>query len=283
MALIVTPGPVPQDGTRIRIAEEMTAFVQGTDITGFGKDNFVDAPIDFVISATDPPATDSRTRGTFWFARGEGTLYNWQAEPIQSGNFSPSEAGSNVSQAHWISVSNRKEIMVKSRWGWAAGEKIQMNGAISEWKMSQSELIDGQSRFTMVMSSTSPTNNATGEGMDFVDAVGLTQAAQCDPFFTTKEAAVDGQYAIVVDCGFADVKVAGPGSNGVHPQVAMHSADADPHYTLVSTGATGWNNTSCVVGMIAESSASNAERLLQVLVYAQSSNIVRPTGNLYSV
>ena len=124
MALRITPGPLPADGARIKIEQVMTSFVQGTDITNFGPTEFSDGPVGFVVSQTDAPATDTRGRGTMWFARGEGKLYKWTPEPVKSAFWSPSEAGVNQSEALWVAISDRKEAMVKSRFGWGENHLV---------------------------------------------------------------------------------------------------------------------------------------------------------------
>ncbi len=275
--LIITPGPVPADGTRIKIAEEMTAFVQGTNITSFGNDEFAGAPIDFVISATDPPATSARTRATLWFARGEGKLYRWTLEPQKSAFWSPSEAASNTgSEGHWLSLSNRRDMLVKCRWGWGAGEKIRTNTAQSEWKFEQSIGMPDEPRFTLVCSSTSGTEGTAGTGEGFTESIFMTQAAHIDPSFVSLQDGLDGQYLPVCDMGFVDVKVRGPGANGIEPMFGWHVDTDDPHYRLTATGVSAMTNTAAVLACIAESAASSAEQLLQVLFYASSTNMVKP-------
>ena len=110
MSLSITPGPLPPDGSRLSVQQDLDAFLQGTEISGFDLDNFIDSGAAFVVSATEAPATSSRSRGLSWFKRGEGTLYHWLV-------FTPTDGPhSGVTQGKWLAASgSRKEILVEAR------------------------------------------------------------------------------------------------------------------------------------------------------------------------
>lgn len=276
MALIVTPGPLPADGERAKIDDFLTSFVQGTTFTNFGAAEFSDAPIGFMISQTDAPATSVRGRGTVWFARGEGVLYKWTPEPVKSNLFSPSEAGVNTSEAQWVAISNRKEAMVKCRWGWAADEVIRMNTANSEWKFEISERVDDEPRHTLVMASTAGTDGGLNLGFAFDEARFQGHHMHIDPTMIATKAAVDGSYEVVVECGFTRCLVEGPGANDAdHPSPLYHFGHGDPHYRLKSTGATAWTNVAAVLAFCCESAASSREQSLDIFKPATSTNMVK--------
>jgi hypothetical protein len=277
MALIITPGPVPSDGTRIVVEATMTAFIQGTDFTNFGPEEFEGEPVSFVISQTDAPSTDSRTRGTFWFARGDGHMYKWTPEPVRDGNWAPSEAGTNITEFHWVSLSDRKEVMVRCRHGWDAGYKVRGNTQASEWKAEVATAVDGVSRYTLICASTAGSNPSWNAGSDFANAAFMTHAALMDPVFIATTDATDGQYSVVVDCGFVDALVSGPGANGTEPALAWHdSAQVEPHYSLIVSDSSAATNTLARVAFVAESAASAAQQELQVLMMQSISNLVKP-------
>jgi len=278
MTLEVTPGPVPADGTRIVVEDAMRAFIQGTEFTNFGPEEFEGEPVAFVISQTEAPATNLRTRGTLWYARGDGHMYKWTPEPLRDENWAPSEAGSNVSQFQWMSMSDRKEVMVRCRWGWEAGYKVRGNTQASEWKV---ELAQGEDRWTLICASTAGSNTAWNDGLGFGEAAFMTHAALMDPCFIATTDATDGQYSIVVDHGFVDALVCGPGADGANPLMACHvDAQAEPHYALMVTDSSAATNTLARVGFLAESAASASQQKLQILMMPTLTNLVKPaTGS----
>lgn len=81
MALKISPGPLAEDGSRINVAAVLEAFVEGTVISNIDASGLAGGDAALVITQTDAPATDSRTRATLWFARGEGALYKWTGIP----------------------------------------------------------------------------------------------------------------------------------------------------------------------------------------------------------
>ena len=284
MALIITPGPVPADSSRIAVEEVMTAFIQGTSITNFGPDEFEGEPVDFITSSTDPPATSSRGRGTVWFARGTGRLYKWAIEPVQSEFFAPSEAGSNTgSEGHWVAISDRREMLVTARWNVGANERVNISAATSEWRYEISKDISGEPRYTPIVASTAGTDGAAEGGFGFNNAVFLGMHHFVDPFYVAESGIVSAEYGVVVDCGYADVKIQGPGCNGPggRPQLAMHRQDGDPHYALSSENSSAMTTTSAVLGAVCQSAPSNAEQVLLTLLHATSTNFVKASNESF--
>lgn len=279
MTLRITPGPVPSDGQRIVIEDAMRSFIQGTTFTNFGPDEFVGEPVDFVYSNSEPPATNVRTRGTLWFKRGEGRLYRLVVEPVRSEVWAPSEAGANTgSETHWLAMSDRKDQLVKCRWGWAAGERVRINTTQSEWKYEVSQPIADEHRYTPICASTAGTDGGNGLGFDFDNAVFLNHAVLMDPTFIALSDASDGEYAVVVDCGFVDAFVEGPGANGTEPVLGYHLGEAGPHTRLLATNSSAATNTMARVAFVAESAASSAQQLLQVLMMPSLTNFVKPAA-----
>ncbi len=106
MALQITPGPLPEDGVRIKVDTILDAFINNTDARNFGANQFANnQDVNFVVSQTDAPATSIRTAGMLWFARGEGVLYFWDAQQASE------------SLALWVAASNRKEMVVRVQSG----------------------------------------------------------------------------------------------------------------------------------------------------------------------
>jgi len=285
MAIQITPGPLPADGARIKIEEALTAFVQGTTITNFGAEEFEGEPIDFVISQTDAPSTDSRTRGTLWFARGEGKLYKWTPEPVDSGNYFPSEPGTNQSEFQWMAMSDRREQMVRCRWGWGQYERLRPNTTASEWAMTEDV---SQERWSLIMCATAQTDGPvnTGNGdygwvpttMD--ETFHLTHAEFIGPAMISTDTNTDGQYAVVVDCGFATALVNGSGCNGPggRVQLGFHFSDGDPHSVLSISDTSAMTNTSVVIAQVAESFASVTAEAKLVFMLAGESNMSKTSG-----
>lgn len=106
MSLVVSPGPIPDDGDKIVPNNEIRTAVTNTSITNFGADAFVGAQVQFLTSSTQPPATDDRGRSTLWFRRGEGVLYAWDTRPPMTGTSDV------TTPENWLAISNRREIAV---------------------------------------------------------------------------------------------------------------------------------------------------------------------------
>lgn len=100
MALIITPGPLAADGTRITAEGDISDFISNTDVRNIGRaEATAGALLDFVTSATDPPALADRSRSTLWFERGNGRLQKWTLNPT------------GPTGGRWLAVSERKEAL----------------------------------------------------------------------------------------------------------------------------------------------------------------------------
>ena len=105
MALVITPGPLPEDGTEIAVRDTLTEFVNNTNIANIDFSAFQGSKLNLVVSATDPPATELRNRGTLWFKRGQGTLYQWLIDA------NITEANVTNTQGMWRRLSDGREFL----------------------------------------------------------------------------------------------------------------------------------------------------------------------------
>jgi len=117
MALIISPGPLPIDKTRINVENTLTSFILGTKIRNLDVGNF-GGTVNFIYSATDEPATEARSRGLLYFQRGTGRLLQWR-NALQPSGFSTS---SMPPAGLWVSVCDTKDI---------AAQKGGDNGAVN--------------------------------------------------------------------------------------------------------------------------------------------------------
>lgn len=238
MTIEITPGPLPDDGTRINIESVLSAFVSGTQIVNFGVDDFSGGDINFVVSATDPPATDSRTRATLWYKRGEGRLYKWEIFPFPTGT-------SGTTDGAWLAMSDRRDVLVKQVRTVEVGDLLTIAHDADTFKMELAQ--DG--RWTALMQATGST-----------DIVHLL-----DPFYVALT--TDPTYAPAVEWGFCTAKITGTGQL----VYAMRSTDS-PTNVLLATGPSGWTNSTTVVGILSESGASETA---QIFLRAMGTNMVR--------
>lgn len=97
MALIISQGPLPQDGDTVDPSTFLEAWISGTTITNFPVGAFTGGELQFVVSSTDPPATSERTLGMLWFQRGEGILFIY-------------DPASSASRADWMAICGRRDL-----------------------------------------------------------------------------------------------------------------------------------------------------------------------------
>lgn len=107
MAITITQGPLPADGSLVDPSIFLAAWINGTTVVNLPGGAFVGGSLQFVVSSTDVPALAERTVGLLWFARGEGRLYKWDRPDLPS--------GLTYSNADWIPLSDRRML-----WGRAA-------------------------------------------------------------------------------------------------------------------------------------------------------------------
>lgn len=72
MPLIVTVGPLPNNGDRADASTFLEDWINGTSVIGFDNSSF-NSSINFVTTQTNTPALGKRF--AIWFKRGEGTFY----------------------------------------------------------------------------------------------------------------------------------------------------------------------------------------------------------------
>lgn len=77
MSYVVTPGPIPADGSIFDPRGMIPDLVNNTDITGIDAGSFDTSEFTFISSQTDPITDPSR--GFMWFKRGEGQLYIYES------------------------------------------------------------------------------------------------------------------------------------------------------------------------------------------------------------
>jgi hypothetical protein len=153
-----------------------------------------------------------------------------------------------------------------------------MNTANSEWKFEISKDVfgEGTPRRTLVMSSTAGTEGGLALGFDFDQARFQGHHMHIDPIMIALQAANDQAYQVVLEVGFGECLVQGPGANdNEHPHPLYHFSQGDPHYRLKATGATAWTNTSSVLAFCVQSAASSVEQQLQIFKPATSTNMVK--------
>lgn len=108
MALTVTPGTLRAEGPGFIPDTHYKAFIEGTDITGFGPEQFdrdSNNAIHFIWSSSEPPATSARSRSLMWFNRTDGHLYVWDSAWNSCDVTEP--------LGYWLSASDRKDILVR--------------------------------------------------------------------------------------------------------------------------------------------------------------------------
>lgn len=74
MALIVTQGPLPQNGERVDPTVFLEDWINGTSVAGLNGLSF-HSSLHFVTTQTAEPTELATRRGTIWFKRGTGAWY----------------------------------------------------------------------------------------------------------------------------------------------------------------------------------------------------------------
>lgn len=231
MALVVVPGPVPDDGTRINVDRDLDNFINNTVVRNFGPAQFVgNEDVNFVVSSTEPPATSTRTTPVLWFKRGEGVLYFWDAQQASE------------SLAEWVAISNRKEMVVRIQSGpTKLGSVVWLDTGAGQGQFTEYYGMQVGERMVMKACATEIS----------IPVLPLRQLP-VPPFFITKEAVPltfavtsfsgvgDGVFKSVVQLGYHKAQVSGNGPGaGI-----MQSSNPDNAYDLwtVSTEPLGFSN-----------------------------------------
>lgn len=134
MALAITQGPLPDDGSSVDPSTFLEAWINGSVIDDLNTENFAagNEGINFVLSQTDPPASSTRTQGMFWFERGEGRLWVW--DPLDA----PSQLtqAADVARYHggndWMSLSRGRQMWVVAAKDIPKGAVCALNQALNQ-------------------------------------------------------------------------------------------------------------------------------------------------------
>lgn len=178
MVLQISPGPLPNDGDRIKVEPEMNAFVGGTDVKNFGRSEVTGGFLDAVQVQTEAPAEATRTRSTLWFKLGEGVLYRWALSPT------------GATEGNWLAMSTRREMLANLRTNVGALETLRVPNATSEFAGA-----DGRFNHWFMQLA----NQDLGGNWEW----GLC----IPPFWVSPTAGTQGDFHVVVERGFTRVKV----------------------------------------------------------------------------
>jgi hypothetical protein len=237
MTLIIDPGPLPDDGTRINVDRELDRFINNTNVRNFGPEQFANnQDVNFVVSQTDAPATGARTPGsTLWFKRGEGVMYLWDAQ----------QASESIAQ--WVAISNRKEMVVHLQSGPALkGSVVWLDTGVLQGQFT--EYYGKQVGTNRMVMKVQATEHELGLGNNKI-----VRMLQVPPFLITKEAVEmtfpvtsfsgvgAGVFTTVVELGYTRAQVVGDGPGAGILQAS--SPDNRPDAWIVSTEPLGFSNT----------------------------------------
>ncbi len=245
MAIIVAPGPLPDDGSRINVDRELDTFINNTTVRNIGANEFQGSEaVNFVASQTDAPATSIRTAGMLWFKRGEGVMYMWDAQQASE------------SLAEWVAVSNRREVVVRIQSGPTLdGSVVWMDQGYGQGQFTEYFGVQIGDRVVMKCCAT-----------DVAIENSFLRQLPVPPYFVAPEQAQtfsvtgasgvgDGIYRAVVELGYVRAQVSG---NGPGAGILQCSND-DLRYDAwtVSTEPLGFSNSwgAHVVGSGAPDSA----------------------------
>jgi hypothetical protein len=114
MALNIVQGPLPSDNTSVVPDTFLEAWINGTVITDLSAENFDTSEngISFVVSQTDAPASSTRTPGMFWYERGEGQLWVWDALDSPSELTLATDSARYHGGHDWIGLSRGRQMWV---------------------------------------------------------------------------------------------------------------------------------------------------------------------------
>lgn len=273
MPIKITPGPLPEDGTRIQVQSTMLAFVGGTTITGFGIGNFpVDSTVNFIITTTEPPASETRHRGTVWFERGSGALWNWHPVLLPTGV----TTGSAPTDFRWVQVGGKKRSQVAfvnrpALQGELLGILSEISGgltaipagSVTDSKFKTIRSIEDQ--HTLVFSSTNP--NSSQMGRNFV----------IDPITVAESNLTAGsEYVSVVEWGYVDALCFGSGKyasvyGGAAP-TGQSEGSSQLYAQCTSFSAAG--DLCTIMGFLVGSTATDGLRTAEIFKKPSLPNLV---------
>lgn len=200
MALSITQGPLPADGSMVDPAVFIAAWINNSTVAGLPLGAFTGGSLQFVVSQTNPPPTTERFVGLLWFERGAGRLYKWDKPDLPT--------GLTYSTADWIPLSERRML-----WGRAVTD-VPLGAPVVFATQSAASNAD------FITTASSPSENAfprviwafsTGSGV----SGGLNVYANRIPAanFVAYETALSGTLFRAVEMGFVTALV-GSGETG---------------------------------------------------------------------
>lgn len=254
----ITPGPLPENNTRIKVSAVLTAFVNGTTVNGFTLTDFATSPFTMVYTATDPPSSDDMQNGLMWFKRGEGAMYQLitRLEAVDETNTS--------SEALWVKIADGRQIVARCLTSLpVSSEPMWWSTDFSEYRAIQH--VD--TALSPVMDITSDTN--TNARTVLHDPVLIS--ANTGVSDTTKGVTTHGYPTVAWEYGFCTAKVVGNG-----PVVYMSSlfSDIDAYgaAVLIATSASLSGATLTEVGVLSQSDSTDGLREAVIFKRPQISN-----------
>lgn len=261
MALIITPGPISDDGTTIEVESELTNFVNNTMVTNFDITNWEGAPISFVISSTDAPATESRTRGTMWFERGRGRLRQWFYTLNIDGTDNSEALGM------WRDISDSKEMPVRVELGFnGVGRllrKAPLTGVYSSGRLGAAQ--DQTQMMIMAETSITPLPLSYIAGHMLLSATENLDGYDRD---------TRGVPVMATEMGFGWAQVGGNGPV-LYLSAITEERGVFGDNVLIATSPSLSDFNHVEVGVLAESSGSEMARQAKVFLRPEITNICR--------
>lgn len=270
MALRISPGPLPPDGTRIKVDETMLAFVGGTTIENIGAADITTGTARFIIAATEAPATEIRTIGTLWFERGRGALWKWTPVPFLGGVH-------NETEFRWCQLGGAaRSGIVFVRQPCLRGETLQLLMEISggpsaipqgtNTDFNFKHLRGQNGAFTIQVSSTSPHQGHLGR--QFV----------LDPVFVAETdisgASGQSQFWVMADFGFVDAYTFGGGRFGCLYGYGPPQAVSESQLYFQCTEASAAGANAAIAALVSQSSATDGLQVRKVFLRPSVTNLV---------
>jgi len=255
VALKITAGPLPDDGTRIKVEDILESYVEGTALADIGLSAL--SNVTLVFSATDPPATSTRDRTTLWFERGRGRLQKWTIIPTPSDATSFSDIASG--EGRWCEMSGDKRqylLCVATTSGVTEGNILQAgNNTARRWAHMQSDdfryiVTASRSELNIVCDPLSVLeSNATGAAANYVQASS--------------------------EWGFIQGRVVGPSSaRFLHVHDTLETTATDAQGVFIATSYSEAGISSAICAFAAESASTDGEHTIEIFFRPDMTNIL---------
>lgn len=246
MGLLVTPGPLPvNDGQRLHVEPQLTAFVNGTNVANLGRREFEGGVVDLVTATTEAPPSNERTRSTLWFKRGEGVLYKWELNPT------------GATGGRWLAMSTRREKLVHivGNAGPGANQVLWPDTTLSEARVASG-------RFERMVMSFAATASSSA----------YPRAGLIGPFTVVSTGGGVGDLLIGLEVGFGDLRVV-EGMPAL-ANVGKSTSNLSPDFDQVSDPYAGTDmSESLGLGWLADSGASGSGNQLGFF-FGEPTNLV---------